>query len=166
MQAKKDELGISDRFKSIRIDLNLTQAEFANKLGIAQNYISKIETGRKQLDTRIMHTLVEIFQIDINWILTGRGQKNLFLTNKKDNNSNEELKKISEDTENKGRTQGCKGKFAGEEAIEIILNNLKGWITELARKNPKRINWFECILEDKIPEYREWAEKEREMKNE
>lgn len=75
MQDQKCDIGISSRVKELRLALKLTQGDFAKKLKIEQAAVSKIENRNKQLDTRIMQALAEIFQININWILTGIGEK-------------------------------------------------------------------------------------------
>ena len=40
--------------------------------------------------------------------------------------------------------------------LNELLEKLSSWMVELKKENPKRINWLECTLEDKIPEYKEW----------
>ena len=37
------------------------------------------------------------------------------------------------------------------------MNHLDEWLTELIKKDPRRTIWFECFLEDNIPEYKEWV---------
>lgn len=71
MQDKIFENGISSRFKEFREKLGLTQQDFAKKLGVEQAAISKIENSRRQLDIGILRSLLEVFQIDINWLLLG-----------------------------------------------------------------------------------------------
>lgn len=52
----------------IKIDLNglrkslgLKQAEFAEKIGIKQAYLSELETGKKPIPTNIYNSLVDVF---------------------------------------------------------------------------------------------------------
>ena len=75
MQDKIFGNGISSRFKEFREKLGLTQQDFAKKLGVEQAAISKIENSRRQLDIGILRSLLEVFQIDINWLLLGDGTK-------------------------------------------------------------------------------------------
>lgn len=75
MQDKKFGNGISVRFKAFRKEQKLTQSQLARSLSVKQSTVSKIERGSKQLDQNIMRSLVEIFHININWILTGIGEK-------------------------------------------------------------------------------------------
>lgn len=53
---------------AIKIDLaalrkhnGLKQAEFAEKIGIKQAYLSELETGKKPLPTTLYNTLIEVF---------------------------------------------------------------------------------------------------------
>ena len=42
-------------------------------------------------------------------------------------------------------------------AVKInVFYFFSSWMVVLKKENPKRINWLECTLEDKIPEYKEW----------
>ena len=43
--------------------------------------------------------------------------------------------------------------------INELLRKLSSWMIALKRENQKRISWLECTLEDKIPEYKEWIDK-------
>ena len=75
MQDKIFGNGISSRFKEFREKLGLTQHDFAKNLGVEQAAISKIENGRRQLDIGLLRSLLEVFQIDINWLLLGDNTK-------------------------------------------------------------------------------------------
>ena len=74
MQDKIFDKGISGRFKYIRKEAGLTQSQLAKKLNVKQSTISKVESGSKQVDAGIMNALIEIFHIDINWLISGNGQ--------------------------------------------------------------------------------------------
>ena len=63
-----------ERFKSIRIALKFTQVEFANQLdGVTQANITDIERGRVKIPIDILYKLHEKWNININWLLSGKG---------------------------------------------------------------------------------------------
>ena len=62
-----------ERLKKIRYELGLTQAEFAEKLGIKQSTYSMIEKGQRALTDRTIKTLCYVHNINENWLRTGDG---------------------------------------------------------------------------------------------
>ncbi len=72
MQEKKVKQGISSRIREARRALGLTQAELADRVGSAQSAISKIENGDQSPDISLLTALHEIFEIDINSILSDK----------------------------------------------------------------------------------------------
>lgn len=57
--------------KEIRIKNNLTQKEFADKLGVTFQAVSKWENGKNIPDISLLKEISKIFNIDINDILAG-----------------------------------------------------------------------------------------------
>ena len=51
----------------------LNQTEFADKLETSQNLISKYEKGQVELPFKIINNMNKVFNININWLLTGKG---------------------------------------------------------------------------------------------
>ncbi len=47
--APKDRMNIASQIKSLRVKLGYTQEEMAKKLGVIQQYVSKIESGRENI---------------------------------------------------------------------------------------------------------------------
>jgi DNA-binding XRE family transcriptional regulator len=64
---------IADNLKMIRIKLKLTQDDFANKLGVSRYSIIKYELGKTQPSTDFYKLLIDIFDVNINFVLTGIG---------------------------------------------------------------------------------------------
>jgi phage repressor protein C with HTH and peptisase S24 domain len=64
---------IGGRLKSIRKALGLNQEQLATSLGFGQSYISSIERDEKDLSRDIISKLIEVHNIDSNWLLTGKG---------------------------------------------------------------------------------------------
>lgn len=70
------------RFKTIRKCFNLTQIEFAKRLKYTESStITNIEKGKITLTTKKLLLLNELFNVDINWLLTGEGS--MFLPHRK-----------------------------------------------------------------------------------
>ena len=64
---------VKERFKEIRISNELSQKEFAEKLGTSQGVISDIEHGRKGISRNVLLGLGTEFNINATWVLTGEG---------------------------------------------------------------------------------------------
>lgn len=106
----KKEIG--RRLRYIREIKNLSQAELGNSIGIQYQHVSKYERGETVPTWENLIKLLELYNVNLNWLLTGRG--NIFLTplgyDEKENNTKhrvrdmdtkideivEELKKDSE----------------------------------------------------------------------
>ena len=59
------------RLKFIRVTNNLSQAQFADSLGVFRNVILNIESGKRKLSVDILVKLVEVYSIDLHWLLFG-----------------------------------------------------------------------------------------------
>lgn len=88
---------IGRRIRELREILNLKQTEFAKSLNIAQPYLSVLENGeRNSFTIEILLKLVEKYNVNINWLLTGEGRVFLNDYNELEN----ELKKINAEIQN------------------------------------------------------------------
>lgn len=70
MSESRREVGA--RLKEFRLSLRRTQREFAEELEWDVNIYRKIESGATMLTTERAQTLYEKYEIDINYILTGK----------------------------------------------------------------------------------------------
>lgn len=73
MQESSKEL--NERFKEIRSQAGLSQAEFANLLEMRQGTISDIERGRIGVSNKLVKKLVEKLKVNQGWFYTGEGEK-------------------------------------------------------------------------------------------
>lgn len=64
--------GTGKRLKQIRQSMNLTQADFAEKLEIQQQTLSRYEKNRADIPDKIKIKLHKM-DIDMTWLLTGVG---------------------------------------------------------------------------------------------
>ncbi len=64
---------MKDRLKKIRINLGFSQNEMAEKLDIEPNTYRGYEYKTKNLPDKILLMLVKVFNVNLNWLFTGRG---------------------------------------------------------------------------------------------
>ena len=63
---------MKDRIRIAREQANLTQAELAEKIGIKQQSVFKIESGDTK-NPRNLEKIANVLGVDLNWLLTGDG---------------------------------------------------------------------------------------------
>jgi transcriptional regulator with XRE-family HTH domain len=64
-----------ERFKNIRMHLNLTQSAMADKINVEQTTISAIETGRHGISEIVIHKLKTILKVNPKYITEGESPK-------------------------------------------------------------------------------------------
>lgn len=65
---------INDRIKKVRNSLNLSQIEFAKRLGVTQPSLSDIEKGKTEnIDGRNIKIICSEFNVNEDWLRTGKG---------------------------------------------------------------------------------------------
>ncbi|WP_373230122.1 helix-turn-helix domain-containing protein [Cohnella sp.] len=60
------------RLKEARAQRKLTQNEVAGKLGLDFTTISKYENNKSQPDNEILRELATMYEVSLDWLLTGR----------------------------------------------------------------------------------------------
>ena len=65
---------IGRRFKIIRELKGLNQTEMGESLGIKYQHVSKYERGASVPTWENLIKLIELYSVNINWLLTGRGK--------------------------------------------------------------------------------------------
>ena len=66
-------LDICDRFKTVRLESNMTQAEFAQVLDLNLSYVKMIETQKVTPNIYAIKQLHAVFRRGYNWIIDGEG---------------------------------------------------------------------------------------------
>lgn len=64
---------MNKRLKELRSKLGISQAVFAEKIGIKQTSYSDIETGRRELTERNLNLICKEFNVNENWLRNGEG---------------------------------------------------------------------------------------------
>lgn len=68
-------MNINSRIKKIRIELKLSQTEFAKALGVTQPSLSDIEKGKTtNIDERNIKLICKEFNVNEEWLRTGEGE--------------------------------------------------------------------------------------------
>ncbi len=69
--AHVDWKAVGRRIRELR-GFDLTQVEFANRIGISQGYLSAMEYGEVQIGAEILLRISQEFGISVEWLLTGK----------------------------------------------------------------------------------------------
>ncbi len=65
---------MKDRIKKLRKELDLTQQEFANRIGIKRNTVASYETGKSNLSDGAVSLICREFNVNEEWLRTGQGE--------------------------------------------------------------------------------------------
>lgn len=65
-----DWLAVGRRVRELR-GFDLTQADFARRIGVSQSYLSAIELGRNEAGAEVLLSISREFGRSIEWLLTG-----------------------------------------------------------------------------------------------
>lgn len=72
---------MNNRIRELRKSLNLSQKDFAEKIGLKQNAISYMEKNGSTVTEQNIKTICSQFSVNENWLRTGSGK--MFLDNEK-----------------------------------------------------------------------------------
>ena len=65
-----DWAAVGRRIRGLR-GFDMTQADFANRIGVSQSYLSAVEHGRNEIGAQVLLTISREFNKSIEWLLTG-----------------------------------------------------------------------------------------------
>ncbi len=65
---------MKDRIKQLRKSLNITQQEFAERIGVKRNTIGQYEIGRNEPIDAIINLICREFNVNEKWLRTGEGE--------------------------------------------------------------------------------------------
>lgn len=65
---------LGERIKKARKALDLTQQEFANRIGTTQNVLANYESGRRNPSASAFNNICKTFNIHETWLRTGEGE--------------------------------------------------------------------------------------------
>jgi len=72
--SKKGDVNLKDRIRKLRKNLDLTQQEFADRLGTKRNTIANYEIGRNEPSNSVFTLICREFNVNEEWLRTGEGE--------------------------------------------------------------------------------------------
>lgn len=69
-----DWTAVGRRLRELR-GFDLTQADFAKRIGVSQGYFSSAESGKREIGAEILLRISHEFGKSIEWLLTGKEAK-------------------------------------------------------------------------------------------
>ncbi|HIS89686.1 TPA: helix-turn-helix transcriptional regulator [Candidatus Avigastranaerophilus faecigallinarum] len=132
---------IGKRIKELKTILHLTSLEMANELSIPVRTIGSYERDEAQPGPKFLNALIDKFCVNINWLLSGRG--NMFITKKAEKDiayiaqlqerlklTNEELNGLIDildaDASREMVLKFIEIKKGNKEALDSLIYNLQG----------------------------------------
>jgi transcriptional regulator with XRE-family HTH domain len=67
-----DWTSVGRRIRGLR-GFDITQADFASRIGVSQSYLSAIEHGRNEIGAEVLLAIGREFHKSLEWLLTGEG---------------------------------------------------------------------------------------------
>lgn len=64
---------VNERIKKVRIDQDLSQQKFADKIKLSANFINLIERGARNASDRTLNDIAAEFRVNLEWLRTGEG---------------------------------------------------------------------------------------------
>jgi DNA-binding XRE family transcriptional regulator len=74
VKARLNLAAIGRRIRELR-GFDMTQAEFAKRIGVAQGYLSCLERGEKEPGAAVLLAISREFGKSVDWLLTGEERK-------------------------------------------------------------------------------------------
>lgn len=71
---KLDRAGLKLRIKAVRAKTGLSQAKFADSLGVKPYHIKAIEMGRTSASEQLLKYMADTYGANLDWLRTGRGE--------------------------------------------------------------------------------------------
>ena len=71
---ERGEKTMNERIRQLRRSLDLTQSEFAERIGSVQNTITGYETGRRVPSSQVISLICKTFNVNEEWLRYGRGK--------------------------------------------------------------------------------------------
>lgn len=65
-----DWIAVGRRIRGLR-GFDMTQADFAARIGVSQSYLSAIEHGRNEAGAEVLLAISREFEKSLEWLLTG-----------------------------------------------------------------------------------------------
>lgn len=71
---------LAERVTELISDLGMSKTEFAKRINVSQGFISQVCSGASNLSPRTEAAIAHEFNVNIDWLRTGDGDKQMQLT--------------------------------------------------------------------------------------
>lgn len=106
---------IGRRIRAFRLKNNLTQAQLAESLDVSTNFISEVETGKKNISIDTLCRLCQQYQLSADFILFGKeSSADSFLLGRLTSLSNRDILTVIEYLENYLKMKKIEKKISDE----------------------------------------------------
>ena len=106
---------IGRRIRAFRLKSNLTQAQLAESLDVSTNFISEVETGKKNISIDTLCRLCQQYQLSADFILFGKeSSADSFLLGRLTSLSNRDILTVIEYLENYLKMKKIEKKISDE----------------------------------------------------
>jgi transcriptional regulator with XRE-family HTH domain len=68
-------MSIGNRIKSVRTEVGISQKEFGERIGIADSYVSEIESGKKHPSLLVLLAIEHCYGAGVEWLQSGKGMR-------------------------------------------------------------------------------------------
>jgi transcriptional regulator with XRE-family HTH domain len=65
---------VYERVREVRLKLGLSQVEFSKRIFFSKGYYGDFETGKKNVNDRIIQLVCSQFNVNKEWLKTGKGE--------------------------------------------------------------------------------------------
>lgn len=124
---KRGEQNLNERLKKLRKTLDLTQQEFADRIGSKRNTIAKYETDTNAPSAAVISLICREFNVNENWLRTGEGD--MFLEMSRDEQIEDFVGNLLKDEEDSFKRRLISGLAAldeqGWEVLENFLDSIQ-----------------------------------------
>lgn len=118
---------MNERLKKLRKTLDLTQQEFADRIGSKRNTIAKYETDTNAPSAAVISLICREFNVNENWLRTGEGD--IFLEMSRDEQIEDFVGNLLKDEEDSFKRRLISGLAAldeqGWEVLENFLDSIQ-----------------------------------------
>lgn len=127
---------MNNRIKLIRQNENMTQSQFAEKIGLSRNYVAMIEIGQRDPSDRTVSDICRIFGVNPAWLRNGEEPMMMPEADSETAYINELLKDVD-------------NPFVG------LIKSIMSVYVDLSPDDKKKAAAFAASLSDKIKESRD-----------
>lgn len=126
---------LGSKIKNLRKEMNLTQEQLCEKIGIAQSTLGMIESNKREAGKKTLLKIAEFFGVSVDYLLTDDSK----LNDRDKKSINRDLKKLMD--EFKAGTDGTayyNGQELSEDDLELIESAMKIALEQIKIKNKNK----------------------------